>query len=74
MCGLDPGGLRFREMQQILKVLVHHVDHAVAAAPQQEERCDEKEGGRVRAAIGRAEKKRCPASPLFLDSRHAGRG
>src|SRR5205823_8158355 len=41
---LHPGRLREIEMQLLLKVLVHHVDHAVAKAPKRKEE-DEKEEG-----------------------------
>jgi hypothetical protein len=31
---LDPSRLGFRQMQKILKMLVHHIDHSVAQRPQ----------------------------------------
>ncbi len=35
---LHPGRLRLRQMQLVLEMFVHRIDHAVAEAPQQEQR------------------------------------
>ena len=40
---LHPGRLGQGQMQFLLEVLVHHVDHAVAEAPEQKQRTDEDE-------------------------------
>src|SRR4051812_21103835 len=49
---LHPGGLRKAEMELLLKVLVHHVDHPVAKAPKSEEEDEEEEGeGDIAAAF-----------------------
>ncbi len=49
---LDVGGLGFGQMQEVLKVFVHHVDHAIAHRPQEKQRGDEQEGETVRLPIG----------------------
>ena len=50
---LHPGGLRLVEVQLLLKVLVHDVDHAVADSPEEEQRADQDEGeDQVGAVIG----------------------
>jgi hypothetical protein len=41
---LHPGGLRQRQVQLLLEVLVHDVDHPVAEAPQEEQAAHEREG------------------------------
>ena len=52
---LDPGRLRQGQLQLGLEVLVHHVDHPVAEAPQQEQRADESERGHHVPAVRRDE-------------------
>src|ERR1700694_2307291 len=49
---LDPGRLRFSQMQFVLKVLVHHVDHSVADSPKQEKGTDQDEREHYVLAIG----------------------
>ncbi len=41
---LHPGGLRAVEIQLLLEMPVHHVDHAVADSPEEEEGSDQDEG------------------------------
>jgi hypothetical protein len=38
---LDPSGLGFRKMKEILKMFVHHIDHPVAERPKKKEGADE---------------------------------
>jgi hypothetical protein len=38
---LHPRGLRLVEVEFLLKMLVHHIDHAVADSPQEEQRTDQ---------------------------------
>jgi hypothetical protein len=55
MSELHPGGLRFVQPQFRLKVLVHHVNHAVANAPEEEQRGNQNEGDNVVFAVRCAE-------------------
>src|SRR5947208_1591562 len=41
---LHPGRLREIEMQLLLKMFIHHVDHAVAKSPKRKEEDEEEEG------------------------------
>ena len=41
---LHPGGLRFAQAQFRLKMLVHHVNHAVANSPEEKQRADQGKG------------------------------
>ena len=43
VCELHPGRLGLRQVQFVLKVLVHHVDHAVAESPEEKQRADQDE-------------------------------
>ena len=55
VCGLHPGRLRTREMEQILEMLVHGIDHGIAEGPQEKERGDQGEGAEVVVAVRGAE-------------------
>ena len=66
MSGLHPRGLRFREMQQVLKVL-----SITSIMPLQQPHNRKSDVTRKNVAVcvrscARAEKKRRPTSPLFL--------
>ena len=41
---LHPGGLGQAQMQFLLKVLVHHVNHPVAESPEEKQRTDDDKG------------------------------
>jgi hypothetical protein len=49
---LDPRGLALREMKEVLKMLVHDIDHAVAQSPQEEEGADQKKCRKMVTAVG----------------------
>ena len=55
MSKLNPGGLRKRQFQLVLKMLVHHIDHSIAEAPQEEKRADQNESVEVILAVGSGE-------------------
>ncbi len=44
MCELHPGRLREVEVQFLLKMLIHHVDHAVAKSPEREKKDEQGKG------------------------------
>jgi hypothetical protein len=53
---LNPGRLRQREMQLLLEMLVHDIDHTVAEAPQQKQGADQSKSHEVITTICGAEK------------------
>jgi hypothetical protein len=53
---LHPGRLGFAQVQFILKVLIHHVDHPVANSPEQKKRANQDEGEEDVPAILRDKK------------------
>jgi hypothetical protein len=55
MSELHPGGLRFGQPQFRLKMLVHHVNHAVANSPKKKQRGNQNEGDNVVFAVRCAE-------------------
>ena len=52
---LHVGRLRLGEVQLVLKMLVHHVNHAVADSPEEEQRGHEGEGDDHVLAVGQLE-------------------
>ena len=61
---LHEAGLFLVDVQRVLKMLVQDVNHAVAKAPQQKQRGDQRKGDEEVFAVGRAEKP--PPWPLVL--------
>ncbi|MDH4445705.1 MAG: hypothetical protein QE267_11335 [Akkermansiaceae bacterium] len=52
MCKLNPSRLSKREMELLLKVLIHHIDHAIAKPLKQKKRTDERKGGKIIFPLG----------------------
>ena len=48
---LHPGRLRQGQVQFLLEMLVHHVDHPVAESPKEKQRTDENERERQVSAV-----------------------
>ena len=67
---LDPGRLRTGQVQQILKVLVHGVDHGVAEGPEEKEGRYQGKSAEVVPAVGRTEhgKKFCHGGVFLVMS------
>jgi hypothetical protein len=48
---LNPGGLRQGKVELFLKVLIHHVNQAIAEPPEEKQRTDQHEGYEMAFAI-----------------------
>ena len=57
---LHPSRLSFRQVEKILKMLVHHIDHPIAQRPQKKEGADQTKDSQMAPSICPFEK-----SPLI---------
>jgi hypothetical protein len=55
MCKLNPSRLSKREMELLLKVLIHHIDHAIAKPLKQKKRTDERKGDKITFSVRSSE-------------------
>ena len=62
---LHPGRLTLAQAEEVLKVLVHHIDHPVAKGPQEKEGADQQEHPQMTSPVQRPKKRMTKHDPKF---------